>query len=202
VIDEIRARLRAIMDRPIPDDQRRRAAVIALTIIVAGAMIMIVASPDDPDQSQPARTAAERPPATATAPAPPEPTEDPANLPVPSEEEPVATDERASLRTVRAAKRAAREFFADYLAYTYGRGAARSIANATDELRDQLAADKPRVPASERERRARLELLQTSGASAQRMGMLALVDDGKRRYTVHVELARIRDRWLATAVGA
>jgi hypothetical protein len=202
MIDELRARLRAVMDRPIPADQRRRAGAIALTIIAAGALIMVVASPDADPPAQSERTAAApSPAATGTAP-PPEPTEDPANLPVPSEEEPVDADERASQRDVREAKSAAREFLADYLPYSYGRGDARSIANATDELRDELATDRPRATAAERARRPRLEILQTSGASALRMGMLALVDDGKRRYTLELELARIGDKWLATGVGA
>lgn len=201
MIDELRARVQTILNRPVPDEQRKRAAIIAITIIAAGAVIMIAASPDNPEPKRPA-AAAEQAPVTAPASAPPEETENPAALPVPSEEEPVDEDERASMRDVRAAKRATREFLVDYLAYAYGRADARSIANATDELRVELAANTPRVPAAERKRRARLEILQTSGVSARRMGMIALVDDGKRRYSVQVDLARIGERWLATDVGA
>jgi hypothetical protein len=199
MIDELRARLQTILNRPVPDDQRKRAAIIAITIIAAGAVIMIAARSDNPEPKRPPAAAQQAP---ATAPVPPEETENPAALPVPSEEEPVDEDERASMRDVRAAKRATREFLVDYLAYTYGRADAHSIANATDELRDELATNTPRVPAAERKRRARLEILQTAGVSARRMGMIALVDDGKRRYSVQVALARIGERWLATDVGA
>jgi hypothetical protein len=100
VIDELLARLRTVLDRPIPDDQRRRAGAVALTVIVAGAAIAVTASPDHSPRSQETRTATERP-AAPTQPTPREAVENPADLPVPSEEQPADQDERASEHDLR-----------------------------------------------------------------------------------------------------
>ena len=61
---------------------------------------------------------------------------------------------------------------------------------------------RPRVPARERRRRPRVVLVQSNGVSHLRADLVALVDDGARRYTVPLELARARAGWRVTAVGS
>jgi len=55
------------------------------------------------------------------------------------------------------------------------------------------------VPARERNRRTHVVLVQPNGRV--RAGMIALIDDGARRYTVALELTRRRSGWLVTDVG-
>lgn len=72
---------------------------------------------------------------------------------------------------------------------------------ASPRLLQRLAQSRPRVPARERGRRVRVVVLQPNGAGRVRAGMIALVDDGARRYTVGLELERRRSGWLVTDVG-
>jgi hypothetical protein len=95
-------------------------------------------------------------------------------------------------------KQAARAFLARYLDYTYGRGRADRISHATPELRAELEAARPRVPVSERDRRPRLELLQSNSVSREHAQLSALVHDGQRRYTVRLELANTAAGWIVT----
>ena len=106
-----------------------------------------------------------------------------------------------SRRGQRAVKRTARTFLAGYLAYSYGQGPAGRIRAATDRLRAQLAAERPRVPARERRRRPRVVLLQLDGAGRTWAGVTALVDDRARRYSVGLTLARVGRGWQVTRAG-
>ena len=83
-------------------------------------------------------------------------------------------------------------------AYTHGRGRADRVPNTTPELRAQLQAEPPRVPASERRRHPRLELLQTNSVGREHAHLTALVRDGERRYTVRLELAKTAAGWLVS----
>lgn len=192
--------LRALLNRPIADADRPRLFVAAATIILVAALVLALTSGgrDDPRGKTAQPTASE-----PRAPAPPpvdEPT-DSAALPVPSEEGEREEGAEPSRAQLAAAKRSARRFLDGYLAYTYGRADPRGIEAATAELRRALAADRPRVPATERRRRAEVETLQVDGANARRAGVLALVDDGRRRYSVRVQLARHGSEWRVTGVG-
>ena len=99
-----------------------------------------------------------------------------------------------------AAQRAARRFLAGYLPYTYGRRSPDRIAAATAALVRQLDNERPRVPARERGRRARVVLVQADAAGPVRAEATALVSDGARRYTVPLKLARQRSGWKVTDV--
>ena len=62
------------------------------------------------------------------------------------------------------------------------------------------SAQRPRVPAAERRRRPRLELLQSNGVSRERADLVALVDDGARRYSSACELTNTPTGWLVTGL--
>jgi hypothetical protein len=194
-------RLRVFLNRPLTDADRPRLFGLAVTVIllVALAFAVLAASDDAPPATRPA-TQSPSPSRSAAplepAPAPPAPAE------VPSEEGEPSDALAASRADVTDAKRAARRFLAGYLPYSYGRRSARDIAGATPELRAELTRERPRAPAGERYRRPRIVLLQTEGVGRERAGILALVSDGKRRYTVPLELARIRAGWRVTDVGS
>ena len=143
------------------------------------------------------------PPAPSGTAAPPDsalPT--PASAEAPSEEGEPPDALAASRADVAEAKRAARRFLAGYLPYSYGRRSARDIAGATPQLRAELISERPRAPAGERNRRPRIVLLQTEGAGRELAAILALVNDGERRYTVPLELARLQAGWRVTDVGS
>src|SRR5262245_47384642 len=78
------------------------------------------------------------------------------------------------------AKRVARRFLPGYLAFIYGRGDAGSIEAAAPGLR----LERPRVPRRVARLRPRIELLQAEGPH-----VTALVNDGRRRYAVALEVA-------------
>jgi hypothetical protein len=78
------------------------------------------------------------------------------------------------------AKRVARRFLPGYLAFIYGHGGAGSIEAAAPELR----LERPRVPRRVARLRPRIVLLQAEGPH-----VMALVRDGRRRYTVTLEVA-------------
>ena len=48
----------------------------------------------------------------------------------------------------------------------------------------------------------RVELLRTESTAADRISLLALVDDGARRYSMQFALEPRDERWLVTHVGA
>lgn len=187
-------RVRAWLNRPLRDGSRRALFTAAAAVILAGAVVLALL---DHGATAPEPTTSTAKPATRTAPQKPPP----ASLERPNEEGP-SQGRVASREQVDAAKQAAQRFLDDYLEYTYGRRSADRIDAASEELRARLEAQRPRVPASERDRRARVEVLQAHGAGEVRAAMLALVDDGARRYTISLELERRRSGWQVTAVGA
>jgi hypothetical protein len=176
-------RLRRFWNRPLSDADRPRLFAIAVAVIAAGAAVFWLL-----DRGAPARPRAATPPPAAAF-----------DAPVATS---TATPAAASSTDVAHAKRAARRFLAGYLPYSYGRGDAGRIAAAGRELRDRLARQPPRVPARERRRRPRLVLVQTEGVSPAGASLTALVDDGARRYSVALELARTPAGWNVTDVGA
>jgi len=196
-------RLRLLLNRPLNDADRPRLFAIAAALIVAAAVALTAL-----DDAGPAR---QRDQPTAPAPAPLDATTDvaaassPSPAPraaPPSEEGTPAPGAAASRADVAQAKRAARRFLAGYLPYTYGQRAAHQIEDVDPDLRRRLASDRPRVPPRERRRRPRLELLHADGAGRDRARMVALVSDGRRRYTVDLELARTSSGWQVAAVGS
>jgi hypothetical protein len=191
-------RLRLLLNRPLRDGARPRLFVVAVAVIlIAAAALAALDNPGPP--RRPARTTAAPPPAAASPPpvpavASPAPT-------VPSEEGPAPAASLASRDEMRQAKRGARRFLAGYLRYSYGRGTARAIARAGARLRGRLSRERPRVPPAERRRRPRVLLVQSDGASPDAARLVALVADGRRRYTVALGLERTAAGWRVTSVG-
>ena len=190
--------LRLLWNRPLADGDRRRLFTLAAAIIAAAAFIVALAAHP---AGKPTRESSRTRPATAPlltfsgAPAPIA-TATPA---APSEEG--LPSGSGSRRDVVSSRRVARAFLAGYLPYTYGRRSAQRITHASSALRRELLADRPRVPAAERRLQPRLELLQSDGVSHELARLHALVDDGRRRYLVALELARTPQGWIVTRAG-
>lgn len=187
--------LRLWLNRPLGDGDRRRLFLVAATAIAAGAIGLALIDRPAP---QPAPRLHTAPPRTTT-PAAPAATTGP-SLEVPSEEA-AAPSAEPTPQELAAAKRDARRFLAGYLPYTYGQRSAQRIPDAAAALRRRLASQRPRVPRSERHRTPRVVLVQADSIGTVRAAMTALVDDGARRYTVPLQLTRLRSGWQVTDVG-
>jgi hypothetical protein len=183
--------LRAWLDRPLPDGDRRRMFGLAVAVIVAGAAGFALLDHPGP----PARHVARRAPSPARRAPPAAAPPAGAALHAPSEEGRPPAALQATRTDVAAAKRAAGRFLAGYLPYTYGRRDPRSIAAAAPQLVRRLESQRPRVPAGERRRRPRVVLVQADAAGPVIARATALVSDGARRYTVPLRLARQRSGW-------
>ena len=191
-------RLRILFNRPLHDGDRPRLFAIAVALIGAAAGLFSLL--DDVGPARAIKPEARESTATVSG-----TTEAivPASTPVaPGEESDPPSGLRPSSADVARSKRAARRFLVGYLAFTYGTGQAARIRSATSELRAELARHRPRVPASERRRRPRLVLLQSNGVSRERADLVALVRDGKRRYSVRLQLSNTASGWLVTGLGS
>ena len=192
-------RLRQLWNRPLRDGDRPRLFVTAVALIAASAAVLTQLDGPSP---------APRPHRAATSPVtkPQAPAAAPAATPAMDRGEPSEEGHRTLVRPARtdvaASKRAARRFLAGYLPYTYGRVRARAIQSATGELQRQLVGQRLRVPAGERHRVPRLTLLQSNSVGHRHAELLALVDDGERRYTIALELIRTATGWRVTRAGA
>jgi hypothetical protein len=192
-------RLRHLWNRPLRDGDRPRLFLIAIVLIAAAAAVLTQL--DGPSPAPRAHRAA-----TSTVTKPQAPAAAPALTPDMERGEPSEEGTRTVVHPARTdvttSKRAARRFLACYLPYTYGRVRARAIQSATGELQRRLVAQRLRVPAGERHRVPRLALLQSNSVGPRHAELLALVDDGKRRYTIALELIRTATGWRVTRVGA
>lgn len=197
-------RLRALYHTPIRDEQRKPLFVVAaLVVIFAGVGFALAAEGgrDQPAEPQPAATTPPPAPEPEPVPAPPQ-DEDLADIPVPSEEERVDEEDAPTRAQIAAAKTNAEDFLQRYLAWTYGRGDTSNLEGATDELLEQLQANRPRPPRDAERRDAEIQTLTLEGASNRAMNMLAVVDDSKSVYTVSLTTARDSDdEWVVTKVG-
>jgi hypothetical protein len=181
-------RLRLFLNRPLTDADRPRLFGLAVAVILLIALALTLL-----------RNAGEGPPAGTEA--PPAATQ-PARAAAPSEDREPPDALAVTRADVSEVKRAARRFLAGYLPYSYGRRAPDAIVGATQQLRAELVSERPRAPAGAHHRRPRIVLLQTEGAGREHAGILALVNDGERRYTVPLELARLEAGWRVTDVGS
>ncbi len=194
-------RLRLLLNRPLRDGDRPRLFSIAVAVIAGTAAVLALLDDGEISSQPPPRAAppASVPPAPA---GPPKASLAPAAArQAPSEEGNPPAGSQPSKASIAQSKEAARRFLTGYLPYTYGRGSASRIAPVDPELRDRLAGERPRVPARESRRRPRLELIQSDGVSRERAQLVALVGDGKRRYTVRLQLARSPSGWRVTDLG-
>ncbi len=191
-------RLRLLLNRPLADGDRTRLFPVVVAIIAGAALIFALlddAGPAPSAMDTPARRASEAPTVTAAFIVPA------ATPAVPSEEGNPPAALQGSRTDIARAKRAARRFLVRYLPYTYGRGRADRIPAATPQLRAALADAPPRGPAREPRRRPRLELLQSHGVSSEGAQLVALVRDGRLRYTVRLRLANTAAGWQVTELG-
>lgn len=102
----------------------------------------------------------------------------------------------------RAAMQAARRFLAGYLPYSYGRGPAGRIEAAAAPLATMLRRQPPRVPAADRQLRPRLVSLEVASSNGDLgFDLAAVVDDGRRRYSMILAVRPAGDRWLVTALS-
>jgi hypothetical protein len=195
-------RTRIALNRPLDEGDRPRLFAMAVASIVGGALILTVIGRAP---ARPAKRAEHRAPAAIATPSVPAVPMAPANVDEatapPSEESAPSASLEVSRDELRVVKRTARRFLLDYLPFTYGRGSARHIRAASARLRAELAAEPPRVPPRERRHRPRVVLLQLDGAGRAWAGVVALVDDGARRYSVAITLARVGRSWQVSRVG-
>jgi hypothetical protein len=116
------------------------------------------------------------------------------------------SDERGQVsaskqRDVRSAQKAARQFLAGYLPYSYGKRDANAIRSVTPALRSVLARQAPRVPpALAAKARPRLTGLNYSGIDGQRVILLAHIDDSESRYVALLTVQRRGNQWAVSQV--
>ena len=105
-------------------------------------------------------------------------------------------------RDARAAAAAARAFLEGYLPYSYGRAQAQRIRAAAIPLVRELEASPPRVPASVARARPQLISVRAEAATGgSDVGVVAVVEDGRRRYRIPLAVRNTGRRWLVTAVS-
>ena len=179
-------RLRALAARPIPEHQRTAAFVLAAAVLLGAAAFFLLGVPSSSPAPVATPAPAPAPPATER----PGPTDPPADRPDPTP------------REVRRVKRTARQFLRGYLPYSYGQGSAERIQGASDELLAELADRPPRVALNApRGRRAKVTAVQAEAASAERMSVLAFVEDSERDYALELALERVGETWRVSEVG-
>ncbi len=191
-------RLRAFLNRPLRDADRRRLFVAAVAVILAGAgaLALLDGPPPHSASGTPllARSAPRRPPWSS----PPRTPRDR------YAQRGGRTPPRArGLPRRRRRHQASGAAIPRRLPPLHLRPArARRIAAASAQLRRRLAAQPPRVPARERRRHPRVVLVQSNGVGRGRAELVALVRDGARRYTVPLELTRGRAAGRSPPSGA
>ncbi len=194
-------RLLAWWNRPLEDAERRRLAALAALGLVVLAALLVAQQ----------RTGPETRSVTAPAP-PPSEAQPPARVaqPAPQSGQQEREDSESSEQHVPneaeigAAKRATKRFLAGYLPYTQARKKATAIRSVDPDLRAELARQPARVPLTKqgKARPARVLTLQAEDVERDRASMLALVVEGKRRYTVELRLEREGDQWQVTDVAS
>jgi hypothetical protein len=104
-------------------------------------------------------------------------------------------------REARAATAAARAFLDGYLPYSYGQSDAGRIRAAAGRLLRELEASPPRVPATVAQARPRLIYVRARAATSNLdVELLAVVEDGQRRYRIPLVVRHAGHRWIVTAV--
>lgn len=199
-------RLLAWWNRPLEDPERRRLFAFAALGLVALAAVLVAQRGAVPE----ARPPGPAPPPTEGQPRvraaePAEQSADGDQTPEPGEERGSGGEDRyqPTSSEVADAKRAARRFLRGYLPYTYGRGGAARIRSVDPDLRASLAREPPRVPSSvARKARPRVTTVQAESIGRGRASALALVADGRRRYTVTLGLEREEGEWRVADIAS
>jgi hypothetical protein len=165
-------------ERPITE--RRRALAIVAVLLAAGAILLAATRPSQP-RAVPQRATTSLDSARPAVPAGP--------------------DAASAAPVAPGAARAARRFLAGYLAYLYGHAPAAAVTAAVPALMRTLRTRPPLVSPAMRARRPRVLALRPTSASAGRVGVSALVNDGELAdYSVGLLLERGHRRLLIDAV--
>jgi hypothetical protein len=105
-------------------------------------------------------------------------------------------------REARAAAAAARAFLEGYLPYSYGRTQAQRIRAAAIRLLRELEASPPRVPGSVARARPQLVSVHAEAATGgSDVDVVAVIDDGVRRYRIPLAVRDTGRRWVVNAVS-
>jgi hypothetical protein len=105
-------------------------------------------------------------------------------------------------REAHAAAAAARAFLEGYLPYSYGRADAERVRAAAIPLLRELEGSPPRVP--EKVTHARPQLISVHAEAAtggSDVNVVAVVEDGLRRYRIPLAVRNTGRRWVVTAVS-
>jgi hypothetical protein len=106
-----------------------------------------------------------------------------------------------SPRDAHEAAAAARAFLEGYLPYSYGRSDAGKIRAAAWRLLRELEASPPRVLATVARARPRLISVRAAAATGgSNVDVVAVVEDGQRRYRIPLAVRHAGHRWIVTAV--
>jgi hypothetical protein len=197
-------RVIAWWNRPLEDPERRRMFVLAAIALVALAVLLIARQQAGPETRPAAAPASPPPEAQPRTRAAPQEVAQPDKRSADDERQGSEREERydPTPADVTAAKRGARRFLTDYLPYTYGRGEAEEIRSAAPALRAELARQPPRVPPTvTRRARPRVTTLQAETAERDWASVLALVADGRRRYTITLGLEREASEWRVADIS-
>jgi hypothetical protein len=178
-------RLRALANRPIRHEDRTKAFALAAALVVVALVGLLTLERPSRPAAEPERRAPTAAPATEA----PPPTAD-------------AAERTPSARELRTARRVARRFVAGYLDYSYGRGSADEIDGATALLRDDLAAEPPRVPPTVARLEPELLTVQLEADGLDDIEAVALVRDGRRTYSTTLELEQSGESWLVSGLGS
>jgi hypothetical protein len=105
-------------------------------------------------------------------------------------------------RDARAAATAARAFMEGYLPYSYGRANAERIRAAAMPLLRELEASPPRVPARVARTHPRLVAVRAEALTGgSNVDVVAVVEDGRRRYRIPIAVRNTGRRWAVTAIS-
>lgn len=177
------AGLRALLERPIADSERRRAFVLATVIVVLAGVSLVALRPAG-EQSQ-------APPVT-TSQVPQRPGGDPSR----------GNGTPGGSAPSTQAEAAARRFLAGYLPYIYGRGSASAIRAASPQLGRRLRRERPRVSPATRRRRPRIADLSARSLIDGALVVAEIADGGVARYPIELVLERRGGRWQVARVGS
>src|SRR4051812_42917918 len=189
-------------------DRSRRVAFTGAAVLLLALALLLNRRGSDPADRQPAQAPSS--PVIERAPTPqtssltvqPAPTRAvPARQTALREREPRRAPAVAS-GAGRAAATAARVFLHAYLPYSYGRVDAARISGAALPFVRVLREAPPRVPAAVARARPRLVSVLAQAATGDRdVLIVAVVDDGRRRYDVRLTVHHGAGRWLVTQIS-
>jgi hypothetical protein len=198
----------------VGDRQRKRGFAGAALALLAMAVLLTLREPSaGPRSNARSGTTAIRtgvPPGSATAkaqthgtvsPSPAEPSMSSSASVTPKEREAKDAPALAPGRATAAAG-AARVFLDGYLRYSYGQSRASRIRAAAEQLLRELKRAPPHVPAGVARAHPRLISVRAEADLGDRaIDVLAVVDDGQRRYRVPLELRETGGAWVVTSIG-